>query len=184
MLRQNYSVYATQIIKFTCTTLICKQWEPDIVDTQLLKLGQLIIAAVPGEFTTMSGRRLRDSIRQTVQHVSHDNDTEVVIAGLSNVYTHYIATYEEYQKQRYEAASTIYGPHTLMAYQEQFSFLARKLALGEKIDDEGPHPPNLHDKQISFVPNVDMDRPPLGKNFGDCLLQVSLQTGMVYIVLL
>ena len=132
----------------------------------------------------MSGRRLRDSIRQAIEKVSPDNDTEVVIAGLSNVYTHYIATFEEYQEQRYEGASTIYGPHTLMAYQEQFSFLARKLALGEKIKDEGPHPPNLHDKQISFVPNVHMDRPPLGKNFGDCLVQVSLKICTLYNTLL
>ena len=31
-------------------------WHPRIIDTQLLKVGQFAIAAVPGEFTTMSGR--------------------------------------------------------------------------------------------------------------------------------
>jgi hypothetical protein len=41
------------------------------------------------------------------------------LAGLSNTYTHYITTFEEYEKQRYEAASTIYGPHTLLAYLQQ-----------------------------------------------------------------
>ena len=35
-------------------------------------------------------------------------------------YTHYITTYEEYQQQRYEGASTLYGPHTLAAYQQEF----------------------------------------------------------------
>ena len=49
---------------------------------------------------------------------------KVVLAGLSNVYTHYIATFEEYQRQRYEAASTIFGPHSLQAYQQQYSKLA------------------------------------------------------------
>jgi neutral ceramidase len=43
----------------------------------------------------------------------------VSTSGLSNTYTHYVTTLEEYQKQRYEAASTIYGPYTLMAYQQQ-----------------------------------------------------------------
>ena len=49
---------------------------------------------------------------------------KVVLAGLSNVYTHYIATFEEYQRQRYEAASTIFGPHSLEAYQQQYVKLA------------------------------------------------------------
>ncbi len=44
------------------------------------------------------------------------NETHVVIAGLTNTYASYIATYEEYQVQRYEGASTIFGPHTLDAY--------------------------------------------------------------------
>ena len=40
----------------------------------------------------------------------------LVIAGLTNTYSSYITTYEEYQAQRYEGASTIFGPHTLDAY--------------------------------------------------------------------
>ena len=124
----------------------------------------------------MSGRRLRDSIRKTIQQVSKQSssDTKVVIAGLANAYTGYITTFEEYAEQRYEAASTLYGPRTLMAYQLQYSYLATKLTLGEKLRDEGPHPPNLHDKQISLKTNVVMDNPPLGYKFGDCLVEVSL----------
>ena len=40
----------------------------------------------------------------------------VVIAGLANTYSSYVATFEEYGVQRYEGASTIFGPHTLDAY--------------------------------------------------------------------
>ena len=39
----------------------------------------------------------------------------VVIAGLSNGYADYTVTYEEYQQQRYEGGSTIFGPHQLNA---------------------------------------------------------------------
>ena len=39
-----------------------------------------------------------------------------VIAGLTGTYTGYITTWEEYQEQRFEAAATAYGPHTLDAY--------------------------------------------------------------------
>ena len=79
----------------------------------------------------MSGRRLRETIRGTVESISNARDTKVVVAGLSNTYTHYITTFEEYQKQRYEAASTIYGPHTLHAYQQQYAYLAKNLAQGK-----------------------------------------------------
>lgn len=40
----------------------------------------------------------------------------MVIAGLSNTYSGYITTWEEYQEQRFEAAATAFGPHTLDAY--------------------------------------------------------------------
>ena len=38
------------------------------------------------------------------------DDAYVVVAGPANAYSHYIATPEEYSVQRYEGASTIYGP--------------------------------------------------------------------------
>ena len=52
----------------------------------------------------------------------------MVIAGLSNTYTDYIATPEEYSVQRYEGASTIYGPYTLPAYIQEFNKLAVSIA--------------------------------------------------------
>ena len=55
-------------------------------------------------------------------------DIDVVIAGLSNTYTDYITTPEEYSVQRYEGASTIYGPHTLPAYIQEFNKLAVSIA--------------------------------------------------------
>lgn len=93
---------------------------------------------------------------------------EVVIAGLSNTYSSYVATYEEYQVQRYEGASTIYGPHTLQAYVQQFSKLAGSICTGEKLSD-GPKPPDLLDKQISLLPGVVFDTPYYGKKFGDVM---------------
>lgn len=60
-------------------------------------VGNFVIAAVPGEFTTMAGRRLRNTIKQAVIENGGDNNTKVVIAGLSNIYSDYIVTPEEYQ---------------------------------------------------------------------------------------
>ncbi len=55
--------------------------------------------AAPGELTTMAGRRLRETVENLVQE--QGENIIPVVAGLSNTYTHYITTFEEYQKQRY-----------------------------------------------------------------------------------
>lgn len=143
-------------------------WHPTSVDTQILRVGNFAMVAVPGEFTTMAGRRLRESVARAA--AEEGEEMSVVIAGLSNTYTHYITTYEEYQKQRYEAASTIYGPHTLSAYLQQYRVLVQAMLKGEDLP-KGPPPPNLSDQEISFVPGVVMDNPPPGYQFGDCVQQ-------------
>lgn len=53
----------------------------------------------------MAGRRLRESVKETLISNSKgefDEETHVVIAGLTNTYSQYIATFEEYKQQRYE----------------------------------------------------------------------------------
>uniref|UniRef100_A0A8C3LWY5 Neutral ceramidase n=1 Tax=Chrysolophus pictus TaxID=9089 RepID=A0A8C3LWY5_CHRPC len=141
-------------------------WHPDIVDVQIATIGSLAIVAVPGEFTTMSGRRLREAVKRM----------DVVIAGLCNVYTHYITTYEEYQVQRYEAASTIYGPHTLSAYIQLYRGLARAIAMNTVQDlPSGPEPPLFNVTSLTLVPAVTPDRAPVNKTFGDVLQEVNVQ---------
>ncbi|XP_077987550.1 putative neutral ceramidase C [Glandiceps talaboti] len=146
-------------------------WHPTIVDTQILTIGQFVILAVPGEFSTMAGRRIRDSIKNVFVENGFESDgTEVVLAGLCNLYTHYIVTYEEYQVQRYEGASTIYGPHTLEAYQQQYALLAEAIATGQTLDP-GPRPPNLYDdgvvRGLEFP--VFVDDLPDDRSFGDVI---------------
>jgi len=144
-------------------------WAPWILPIQIARIGQLYIVAVPGEFTTMSGRRLRDTIYQALRNAGAGSDIVVIIAGLSNSYSHYIATYEEYQQQRYEGASTLYGPNTLAAYQEQYSKLAVAMTLGKPVP-HGPNPPDLSNNtitKVTFVPPIPTDTTPLFKHFGE-----------------
>ncbi|KAF8781378.1 Neutral ceramidase like protein [Argiope bruennichi] len=140
-------------------------WQPFIVPTQILRIGQLAVVAVPAEFTTMSGRRTRNAVQKILDKCSK-TENKVVIAGLSNTYSSYVTTYEEYQVQRYEGASTIYGQHTLQAYIQQYERLAEALCKGEKLPD-GPIPENMLDKQISLQPGVIFDSAYFGKSFGD-----------------
>ena len=43
------------------------EWVPFVLP-QLFQIGQLFIVGVPGEFTTMSGRRLKATIKQALQN--------------------------------------------------------------------------------------------------------------------
>uniref|UniRef100_A0A3Q0KPD2 Neutral ceramidase n=1 Tax=Schistosoma mansoni TaxID=6183 RepID=A0A3Q0KPD2_SCHMA len=151
-------------------------WQPSIVETQIVSIGPLLIVALPGEFTTMSGRRIREAVIEAANDASKENNPsstthyEVILSGLSNVYSSYIATPEEYQLQRYEGASTIYGPLTLPAYVNQFSFLARALVKGEKISP-GTVAPYFFNEQFSFVPKILFDTAPLREPFGTVIKQ-------------
>ncbi|XP_019186384.1 PREDICTED: neutral ceramidase-like [Ipomoea nil] len=146
------------------------QWAPAILPIQILKIGKLVILSVPGEFTTMAGRRLREAVKETLisnGNGEYNNDTHVLIAGLTNTYSQYVATFEEYNQQRYEGASTLYGPHTLSAYIQEFNKLAKALATGQNITVKGPSPPDLLSVQVSLLPPPSGDHLPPGKHFGD-----------------
>ncbi|CAH1405695.1 unnamed protein product [Nezara viridula] len=142
------------------------QWQPAIVSTQLGQIGPIKIACVPGEFTTMSGRRLRKMLAEATA-VSPE---QVIVAGLCNTYSDYITTPEEYQAQRYEAASTIYGPYTLPIYINQYKALAGHLKYGTK-PDPGPDPPESFSDLVSLLPPVIWDMAGWGKQFGDVISQ-------------
>lgn len=53
----------------------------------------------------MAGRRLRDAVRAILTRDGNGefgSDVHIVIAGLSNTYSQYVTTFEEYEIQRYE----------------------------------------------------------------------------------
>lgn len=67
-------------------------WQPHVVSTQVARVGPLVLACVPGEFTTMAGRR----VRAAVQEAAGANSVPILL-GLCNTYSDYITTFEEYQ---------------------------------------------------------------------------------------
>ncbi|XP_060526421.1 neutral ceramidase [Cylas formicarius] len=146
------------------------EWQPHVVATQIIRVGDFALVAVPGEFTTMSGRRLRKAVKEVLVDNGAPDSTEVVLAGLSNTYTSYIATFEEYQLQRYEAAATIFGPHTLSIYIKVYSTLAEALMKGTQVE-EGPPPPDVTGQTLSLITPVIFDSAGFTHNFGDVLQQ-------------
>ncbi|KAJ7983174.1 Neutral/alkaline nonlysosomal ceramidase [Mycena polygramma] len=151
-------------------------WSPSTVDIQMFKVGNLVMLIIPGELTTMAGRRLRAAVRaQLIATGIIDNSAYVVVAGPANTYAHYITTREEYAIQRYEGASTIFGPFTLEAYIDRYTSLVPFLAdspSGTPASDAAP--PELQSKAInSLQPGVIFDAAPIGKKFGQVLIDVA-----------
>lgn len=53
----------------------------------------------------MAGRRLREAVKMVLtsgRNGEFNSNVHVVIAGLTNAYSQYVTTFEEYQVQRYE----------------------------------------------------------------------------------
>lgn len=144
------------------------QWQPTTVSTQLFRLAHVAIAGVPGELTTMAGRRLRRALQDEMGLME---ESDIIIAGLSNTYADYVTTPEEYQVQRYEGASTIYGPHTLTIYINQFLKLAQHVMDKRSLEKNGVFPENIKNQVFTSPGKVLYDSPPYNKNFGDCIKQ-------------
>lgn len=150
-------------------------WTPNIVDVQLLRVGQLIIIVSPGEATTMAGRRWKSSIQTAATSILDEPAPIVVLGGPANSYTHYIATEEEYSIQRYEGASTLYGPHTLNAHINlTMSYLPYLSAESTTHPPPGSNPPIYIDQSLNFIMGVAFDRAPFFKSFGDVLTDTHL----------
>lgn len=126
----------------------------------------------------MAGRRLRDAVKMVLTSGASKEfgkNVHIVISGLTNTYSQYVTTFEEYEVQRYEGASTLYGPHTLSAYIQEFRKLAAALISGRPVEP-GPQPPDLLDKQISLLTPVVLDSTLSGAKFGDVKSDVPLNS--------
>jgi len=101
-------------------------WVPQILPLQIFRIGGLSIVGLPIEPTTVSGRRLRAAAMSVL---GGQGVRQVVINGYANAYASYMTTFEEYQIQNYEGASTLFGQWTLGAWCTQLRELARAIAV-------------------------------------------------------
>ena len=87
----------------------------DSLPVQVFRLGDVLIPAIPAEMTTMVGRRLRAGVRAKAR-LEGIPVSKVLLSCYANDYASYVTTPEEYEEQRYEGSSTLFGPHTMDAY--------------------------------------------------------------------
>ena len=110
-----------------------KPWTPNILPAQLFRIGSVVIAALPHELTTISGRRIEDLLAKRLKGSGVEH---VVVAGYANAYAGYVTTPEEYELQDYEGASTHFGKWTLPAWMTIFADLADQLLALEPTDEQ------------------------------------------------
>jgi hypothetical protein len=111
---------------------------PQVLPVQLLRIGTIAVLGIPGELTTMAGRRLRGTLLDTLSSADVEH---VALSAYANDYSQYVTTLEEYGSQQYEGASTLFGPHTLEAYQRVAAGLAGALAQRSPVSAGPPATP-------------------------------------------
>lgn len=118
---------------------------PQRVPLGVYRIGPVVIGTLPGEFTTILGRRIRNAMACAAPFAEH-----VLLVGLANEYLSYFTTEEEYALQHYEGASMIYGPLAGILVRDELAALTAELGRS-----------GLREKQIKYSYSTGS-----GKHFG------------------
>lgn len=112
---------------------------PTVLPLQIVRLGPLALVCCPGEFTTVAGRRLRETVAARL--AAHGVE-RTLLCSYCNDYMGYVTTRQEYEAQCYEGGHTIFGQWTLAAFQTRFAALATEFARppAERAHDRATRP--------------------------------------------
>jgi neutral ceramidase len=116
---------------------------PDVVPIGVYRIGSLVFAALPGEFTTMLGERIREAVGNAVITPGDSSsiiEERVILIGLANGHVSYVTTPEEYDAQAYEGAQNLFGAATGPAITTRLEGLGD--ALNESSSKLPPRPFN------------------------------------------
>lgn len=136
---------------------------PEGGPVQLFRIGRLYLIGIPAEVTIVAGLRLRRTVAEIVGAELRD----VLVAGYSNGYLHYVTTPEEYEEQRYEGGSTLFGRWELPALQQVAAELAT--AMREQRPAPDGKPPAEPSRRRRSRRRAKPDAPAAGRRFGDVL---------------
>ena len=139
--------------------------QEQVLPIGLVRIGHLVLAAGPAEFTTMAGRRIREPWPEYSASILR----HVVVAGYANDYAGYVTTREEYESQQYEGGHTLFGPWTEAAYRQEY------VPLLTRAEGRAGRPiaSNAGGYQDAEIPRAVLDgpdeSPPTGGKFGDTI---------------
>lgn len=107
-------------------------WTQQILPVQLIRIGEVLLLALPAEVTTIAGLRLK---RQLLKMFENHGIKEVISTPYSNAFCGYIVTPEEYATQSYEGGHCVFGKWALPAFQTVIKKLAIELLKEESQRD-------------------------------------------------
>jgi hypothetical protein len=120
------SAFGLTLPPFWFTRLVTLVVPPPVrVGVGVYRLGPLRVAALPGEFTTVQGRRIAAAVAP-----ANGRREDVILIGLAHDFAYYFATPEEYDLQHYEGSSTLYGRWSGVYVQEALARLSALLDRG------------------------------------------------------
>ena len=105
---------------------------PQVITLQALRLGHLVVAAVPGEVTTSMGQDIERACSTATPAGS--GRCQVIVVSLANQYLSYFTTADEYNAQHYEGASSLWGPHAGEFIRDELADLVNRLGNGEAYE--------------------------------------------------
>lgn len=100
---------------------------PEVAQLSLVRVGGVLLGAIPAEATTTTGLLLREAILRGADPGRTRGDSAVIV-GLANGFIQYVTTEHEYREQTYEGGSALYGPRTAQVLGAEVEALARDLA--------------------------------------------------------
>jgi neutral ceramidase len=111
---------------------------PHRITFQAIQMNNMVLLPLPYEVTIESGRRIAEACHKSALQGGLPADTRFVVISVSNGYTGYCTTPEEYAQQRYEGGHTLYGPNTNPFIAAQAARIVGDLAhQGEFSDNPG-----------------------------------------------
>lgn len=153
---------APKAIAFPLGLMPPRPWIEQTLPIQLIRIGDLVLAAIPAESTIVAGLRMRRIVADALGTPLEN----VLLQGYSNGYSQYVTTPEEYVAQQYEGGETMFGRWTLCAYMQELDHLARAMARGAR-SAPGARPADHSGLQPDLLGGQPADTPVPGHRFGD-----------------
>lgn len=128
---------------------------------QMMRFGNYYVLGLPGELTSSVGVQYRKDLANTLG-VPESN---IIIQGYTNAYSHYVTTPQEYDFQQYEGGATLFGRYTMPAYRQVINEVAVSMRDGKAMP-LGTKPSNPAVIK-SLTGKVVYDLPGVGQRYGN-----------------
>jgi neutral ceramidase len=104
---------------------------------QTMRIGDTLLANVPGEMTVQLARRVRAQLLRSEANLDAEGDRiaeHAIVVGLANDYLGYLTTPEEYDAQAYEGTFTFFGPQQGPLVADRLQELSDALLRDEPVE--------------------------------------------------